>query len=55
MRELKAVKITKEEFALYGTFCDMIHSEGYSLQGEIHKFYPDRIAVTAMGRYCGIG
>ena len=49
MRELKAVKITKEEFALYGTFCDMIHPEGYPLQGKIHKFYPDRIAVTAMG------
>ena len=49
MREVKAVKITKEEFAPYGTFCDMTHPEGYPLEGEIHKFYPDRISGTAMG------
>lgn len=42
MREVKAVTITKEEFAPYGTFYDMTHPDGYPLQGEIHKFYPDR-------------
>lgn len=40
MREVKAVTITKEEFAPYGTFYDMTHPDGYPLQGEIHKFYP---------------
>ena len=49
MREVKAVTITKEEFAPYGTFYDMTHPDGYPLQGEIHKFYPDRISGTAMG------
>lgn len=38
MRKVKAVNITKEEFAPYGTFYDMLHPEGYPLEGEIHKF-----------------
>ena len=37
MREVKAVTITKEEFAPYGTFYDMPQPDEYTLQGEIHK------------------
>ncbi len=43
MREVKAVKINAADFAPYGTFCSMTEPEGYPLEGEIHKFYPDRI------------
>ena len=43
MREVKAIKINVADFAPYGTFCNMTEPEGYPLQGEIHKFYPDRI------------
>ena len=48
MREVKAIKINVADFAPYGTFCNMTEPEGYPLQGEIHKFYPDRIS----GKYC---
>ena len=46
MREVKAIKINVADFAPYGTFCNMTEPEGYPLQGEIHKFYPDRISGT---------
>ena len=49
MREVKAIKINVADFAPYGTFCNMTEPEGYPLQGEIHKFYPDRISGTSMG------
>lgn len=49
MREVKAVKINAADFAPYGTFCSMTEPEGYSLEGEIHKFYPDRISGTCVG------
>lgn len=47
MREVKAIKINVADFAPYGTFCNMTEPEGYPLQGEIHKFYPDRISGTS--------
>lgn len=49
MRELKATKINAADFAPFGTFFSMTEPEGYPLQGEIHKFYPDRISGTCMG------
>ena len=49
MREVKAVKINTADFAPYGTFCSMTEPVGYPLQGEIHKFYPDRISGTSIG------
>lgn len=49
MREVKAVKINAADFAPYGTFCSMTEPGGYSLEGEIHKFYPDRISGTCVG------
>lgn len=48
MRELKATKINAADFAPFGTFFSMTEPEGYPLQGEIHKFYPDRISGTCM-------
>ena len=49
MRELKATKINAADFVPFGTFFSMTEPEGYPLQGEIHKFYPDRISGTCMG------
>ena len=49
MREIKAVNITPGDFAPFGTYYAMTEPEGYPLQGEIHKFYPDRISGTCMG------
>ena len=49
MREVKAVKINAADFAPYGTFCSMTEPEGYPLEGEIHKFYPDHISGTCVG------
>ena len=49
MRELKATKINAADFAPFGTLFSMTEPEGYPLQGEIHKFYPDRISGTCMG------
>ena len=49
MREVKAVKINTVDFAPYGTYCNMTEPEGYPLEGEIHKFYPDRISGTCIG------
>ena len=45
MKEITAVKINPTDFAPFGTYCSMTEPEGYPLQGEIHKFYPDRISV----------
>ena len=49
MKEITAVKINPTDFAPFGTYCSMTEPEGYPLQGEIHKFYPDRISGTCMG------
>ena len=49
MRELKATKINTADFAPFGTLCIMTEPEGYPLQGEIHKFYPDRISGNCIG------
>ena len=50
MREVKAVKINAADFAPYGTFCSMTEPEGYPLEGEIHKFYPDE-RIVKMAEY----
>ena len=46
MRTIKAEPLTRETFAPFGTFYSMTEPEGYSLNGEIHRFFPDRIAET---------
>lgn len=50
MKEITAVKINPTDFAPFGTYCSMTEPEGYPLQGEIHKFYPDRISYL-YGKY----
>lgn len=38
MRTIKAEQLTREAFAPFGTFYSMAEPEGYSLNGEIHRF-----------------
>ncbi len=50
MRIIKAKQLTHETFAPFGTFYSMTTPEGYALQGDIHRFFPDRISETYMTR-----
>lgn len=50
MREIKAEKISFENFAQFGQFYAMDKPEGYPLCGELHKFFPDRITVDSNHR-----
>ena len=48
MRTIKAEPITCEAYAPYGTFYSMTGPSGYSLNGEIHRFFPDRMDRSLM-------
>ncbi len=50
MRKIQAERITKEDFAPFGVYYDMINPTGYALQGELHSFYPDRMSESCMSR-----
>ncbi|MDD3338797.1 MAG: DUF4867 family protein [Lachnospiraceae bacterium] len=50
MRVIKAELISVAEFAPYGSFYDMEQPSGYALEGEIHKFYPDRISGSCTSK-----
>lgn len=43
MKTIKLETLTAEAFAPFGRFYNMDDPTGYSLDGAIHKFYPDRI------------
>ena len=45
MRTIKAQPLTKEAFAPFGEYYDYSNPEGYSLNGELHRFFPDRLTV----------
>ena len=46
MLKIKAQKLTKQAFSSYGEYYTMDKPEGYSLNGEIHSFYPDRLVAS---------
>lgn len=50
MRTIKAEPITRETYAPYGTFYNMTAPEGYSLNGELHRFFPDRMTESYVSR-----
>lgn len=50
MKTVKAERITLEAFAPFGTFYDMLNPNGYALEGELHKFYPDRMSESCTTR-----
>lgn len=45
MRTIKVEALTKEAFAPYGQYYTMTSPEGYSLNGELHRFFPDRLTA----------
>ena len=45
MRTIKVEALTKEAFAPYGWYYTMTAPEGYSLNGELHRFFPDRLTA----------
>lgn len=45
MFTIKAEKLTLEAFAPFGSFYSMTDPDGLSLNGELHRFFPDRISV----------
>lgn len=44
MRKVKAERLTQEGFSPFGVFYSMTNPQGYSLNGELHQFFPDRIS-----------
>ena len=49
MKKLKAEKLTLEAFAPFGEFFSFSEPTGYSLNGALHRFYPDRILSNVTG------
>ena len=45
MRTIKVEALTKEAFAPFGQYYTMTAPEGYSLNGELHRFFPDRLTA----------
>lgn len=46
MIEIKTEELTHEGFSPFGTFYSMTEPQGHSLNGEIHRFFPDRISES---------
>lgn len=46
MRKIKAIPISRETFAPFGTYYSMLEPDGYALTGELHAFYPDRLSES---------
>ena len=44
MREVVIQNLTRESFAPFGTYYDMKNPSGLSLNGELHRFFPDRLS-----------
>lgn len=49
MKQIKAEKLTVEAFAPFGSFCSFSEPAGYSLNGALHRFFPDRILSNVVG------
>lgn len=50
MKTIKVQKLTHKEFAPFGTFYNFANPDGHSLNGEIHKFFPDRLTAYHDGQ-----
>ena len=50
MRQIKVEALTNEAFAPFGQFYNMEQPQGYALCGEIHQFFPDRMAADCQHR-----
>ncbi len=45
MRTIQVQPLTREAFAPFGQYYAMTEPSGYALQGEIHRFFPDRLTA----------
>lgn len=50
MKTIKAEPLTHEAYAPFGTFYQMMAPEGYSLNGDLHRFFPDRMTESYVSR-----
>ena len=50
MRQIKVEALTHEAFAHFGQFSPMEQPQGYALCGELHQFFPDRLAADSTHR-----
>ena len=50
MKTIKVQPLTHEAFAPFGQFYAFDKPEGYSLKGELHCFYPDRLIADSIHR-----
>lgn len=49
MNKVKAKAATRDNVAPYGQIASFLEPDGYSLNGAIHCFYPDRVTVYDSG------
>jgi ureidoglycolate lyase len=47
MRAVKAVPLTHAAVAPYGAMVNLTHPEGFSLDGALHRFFPDRVTTRS--------
>lgn len=49
MRKIKAKKLSREAFAPFGEYYNMLDPKDLALCGELHAFYPDRVINSTVG------
>ncbi len=47
MRAVPADRITHEAIAPYGAMADFLEPQGFSLDGALHRFFPDRVMINS--------
>ena len=50
MKKVKIEALTRDAFANFGEFYDIVNPDGHFLSGAIHKFYPDRMTTNCSER-----
>ena len=50
MKTIKAIPLNNQDFAPFGQFYTMDKPQGYSLNGELHSFFPDRLVADSNHR-----
>ena len=49
MRTIKAQPLSKKAFAPFGQYYSMTRPDGHALEGELHRFFPDRVTAYQGG------
>jgi ureidoglycolate lyase len=45
MKTVKAVPVSYEKIAPFGAMVNLVQPQGFSLDGALHRFFPDRVTV----------